>query len=751
MTGQPSGSHVTGGADARPLVSVCINNYNYARFLGSAIDSVLDQDYPFVELVVVDDGSTDDSDVVLRRYAGRGRFISKENGGHVSAVNAGFAASTGSIVIFLDSDDELERGAVSRVVRDWTVELSKIQYRLAVVDRDGKTIGAFPHRDTALPEGDVVPELLRVGAYPTPTTSGNAYSRSVLEQIMPIPESFAFGPDGYLNACAPFYGPVHSVDDVLGIYRQHGANDYHGRALDLRLVRRRLSHEFDRERALRATATARGYVVPDDLLLRLPEHVLYLLLSIRLDPGGHPVRTDRRSALLAAGVQTVVNSAQLGPAKKCIWVGVLTVVAYAPRRVALRAADWLVAPRPRPPWARSLARGIDRLSGRRLPRPETSGNDVRVLLLFSDLSLGGAERNVVSLLPFLPSVGVKPTLCTLHAPEGTALDQEVEELGIDRVDLGGTRMLDLPAIRRLVRRLRSGDVDVLHTEDKYSHILGGLAARLARVPVVMTRHVMREGTSTLSDSLKARLDARALRSADRVIAVSDAARTSAMDSIGVAPSKVVTVYNGLGGQTTRDRLSAAEIRSALGWPHAARIVTMIAALRDGKGHEVLLESVARVRDAIPSLLVVLVGSGPRESELRQLAAPLGEHVRFLGERRDVATILAGSDVVVLPSWTEALPTVLLEAASAALPVVATNVGGTPEIVVEGVTGRLVPPGDPDALARELIALLRDPEAGHAMGRRAKERVESRFSIERQAAETAAVYRAVLEESTRGNR
>jgi glycosyltransferase involved in cell wall biosynthesis len=731
-------------------VSVCINNYNYAEFLGSAIESVINQEYPRVELVVVDDGSTDDSALVLRQYAEYGRFIRKANGGHVSAVNAGFAASTGSIVIFLDSDDTLEPDAVTRVVRDWSDQLSKIQYRLAVVDQTGKTIGTFPHRDVALPEGDVVPELLWHGIYATPTTSGNAYNRAVLEQIMPIPESFGFGPDGYLNVLAPFCGPVHSIDDVLGMYRQHGANDYHGQALNLQRVRRHLKHEFDRERELRATATARDYGVPNDLLLRIPEHVLYLLVSIRLDPAGHPIRTDRTSTLLRAGVRAVmVYSTQFGAAKKGVWVAILTLVAFAPRRVAERAASWLVASRPRPHWARSLAHRVDRLASHAPPRRVPSGGNLKVLVLFSGLPLGGAERNVVSLLPWLRGAGVEPTLCTLHSPEGTVLDQEVERLGIERVDLSGTRLLDPFAFSRLVHRLRAGGVDVLHTEDKYSHILGGLAARFANVPVVMTRHVIREDTPSPSDWAKARLDARALRHADRVIAVSEAARASAIQSIGVAPSRVVTVYNGLDSRTLLDPRPTAEIRRSLGWPRDARVVTMIAALREGKGHEVLLRAVASMRGSIPSLLVVLVGSGEREAELRRVAAPIVENVLFLGERRDVSTILGGTDVVVLPSWTEALPTVLLEAAAVGLPVVATKVGGTAEIVIDGVTGYLVPPGDSDALGRRIVDLLMEPDASRAMGLRASRRVKSRFSIQRQAAETALVYHEVLHTPDRG--
>lgn len=732
-----------------PRVSVCIDNYNYAEFLPRAIESVLRQDYPRVELIVVDDGSSDDSPAVMARYRGNGRFITKPNGGQASTLNVAFSASSGDIVMFLDADDALYPDAVSRVVEHWSADLSKVQFRLAVVDPAGRTIGSFPHREVPLPQGDVVTAMLRAGTYPTPTTSGNAYSRRALQSVMPIPEEdFRVAADGYLNAVVPFCGPIRSIDAELGIWHQHGANTWGGRGVELRLVRQRLEHTLGVERYVRREAAARGHDVPVDLSLRDPEHALYRMLSLRLDPAGHAAPADRRVALLRAGLAAVRGHHELGLARRISWLAAVVVVGLAPRPWPERAAGLLLSPRPRPRWLRTTARALDRAAERARPRrtpPEArrgADGDIRVLFLITSLQVAGAERNLVSLLPALRTAGADPALCTLHPSRDGPLDREVERLGIRRIDLGGKRLLDAAAWRALRTRLRTEPFDVIHAEDQYSHILAWAAARGSGIPVVMTRHVMRESTPSFADWSKARLENRALRAADRVIAVSDAVRESLAATVGVPPWRISTIRNGIEIGQFATAGSVGTARQGLGWPAAGHVVTMIGALRAHKGHDVLLGAAPRIQACVPDTSVVLVGSGDREMELRRMAARSGAQVVFLGERADVATILAASDVVVLPSWTEALPTVLLEAGAAGRPVVATRVGGSAEIVVEGDTGYLVAPGDVDALATRVIELLTDPARGRELGEHARRRIEEHFSIPRQAAETLAVYEAL---------
>ena len=153
----------------RPLVSVVINNYNYGRYLRAAIDSSLAQSYPQVEVVVVDDGSTDDSREVIESYGNRIIPLIKSNGGQGSAFNAGFAASQGEIVIFLDADDELLDDAVDRVVKAWRPGVAKVQFQLELVDDGGKSLGMLvPQFNGFIPNGDIRDRIVRFGEYPTP-------------------------------------------------------------------------------------------------------------------------------------------------------------------------------------------------------------------------------------------------------------------------------------------------------------------------------------------------------------------------------------------------------------------------------------------------------------------------------------------------------------------------------------------------------------------------------------------------------
>src|SRR5215211_6680899 len=158
----------------RPLVSIVIDNYNYERFIGRAIESGLGQTYPRVEVVVVDDGSTDGSRRVIDRYRHRVVAVEQANGGQGAAVNAGFVASRGDLVIFLDADDELRPQAVERIVRYLRPGVAKLHFRLEAVDADGAPLGfTNPPESQPLAAGSMVPSLIGRGRYTTPVMSGN--------------------------------------------------------------------------------------------------------------------------------------------------------------------------------------------------------------------------------------------------------------------------------------------------------------------------------------------------------------------------------------------------------------------------------------------------------------------------------------------------------------------------------------------------------------------------------------------------
>jgi glycosyltransferase involved in cell wall biosynthesis len=207
------------------VISVVISSFNYRHFLPRAIESALAQ--TGAEVIVVDDGSTDGSREVIERYEGRVDAIFKGNGGQASALNAGFARCRGDGVIFLDSDDALLPGAaelVAAALADPSV--AKVQWPALEVDEGGaptgRTAPAVP-----LSGGDQRDRVLAAGpyGYHWPPTSANAWSRRVLEQILPMPEAhFRTCPDLYLAALAPLHGRVASLSDPLSVWRKHGAN-----------------------------------------------------------------------------------------------------------------------------------------------------------------------------------------------------------------------------------------------------------------------------------------------------------------------------------------------------------------------------------------------------------------------------------------------------------------------------------------------------------------------------------------------
>ena len=207
-----------------PLLSIIINNYNYGHFLGAAIDSALAQTYDHVEVIVVDDGSTDDSQWEIARYGARVAAILQDNDGQASAFNRGFAQSRGAIIIFLDADDRLRPDIGQRVVDVLTADptLAKVQYRLATIDETGAALGStVPPQDQPMPSGNLQRRLLTApDDICWQPTSGNAFPRAVLAQMLPMPTApYRICADYFLSNVAPLFGPVYSIEAVGGGYR----------------------------------------------------------------------------------------------------------------------------------------------------------------------------------------------------------------------------------------------------------------------------------------------------------------------------------------------------------------------------------------------------------------------------------------------------------------------------------------------------------------------------------------------------
>lgn len=214
-----------------PLVSIIINNYNYAEFLDDAIDSALCQSYSNLEIIVVDDGSRDHSISVIDKYRDQIICLEKNNGGQASAMNYGFSICRGEFVLFLDSDDSLYSSAVSLCMQKVTEKagkISKIQAPLEIKSKQKDLNGKrFPYQ--SLRSGLLREFILKHGpaSYPSPPTSGNLWSRQFLSQVFPIPESlYRKSADAYLFTLAPLFGQFITVESPIGKYRLHARNNY---------------------------------------------------------------------------------------------------------------------------------------------------------------------------------------------------------------------------------------------------------------------------------------------------------------------------------------------------------------------------------------------------------------------------------------------------------------------------------------------------------------------------------------------
>lgn len=348
-----------------------------------------------------------------------------------------------------------------------------------------------------------------------------------------------------------------------------------------------------------------------------------------------------------------------------------------------------------------------------------------------------------------PAAGIALSVGYLRDAEGNPAATALRERGVEPQLVPVRRMLEPGALPRLRAHLRQAQPDLLHTHLGLADVLGTIAARSLGIPSLSTIHlVARQTTGRPADETrrgitKARLAAFARRhAASKVIAVSEAARDAYLGAGWDSPEHVITVHNGIAREPRPGAGKA--MRAELGIPPDALVASTVTVLRRDKGHDIAFGALAELLPQFPQLRLVVLGDGSAREEIRRLAAPLGDAVIFTGHRGDVMAALAATDVLLHPTLMDAFPTALLESAAAEVPVIATAVGGIPEIVLDGQTGFLLPqPPTACALGRSLEQLLRDSDMRRRMGHEARKRFEAHFTATRWAMRLREVYGAVL--------
>ena len=297
--------------DGAPLISVVITNYNYGRYLGTAIRSVLGQTYGRVQCIVVDDGSSDDSVAVARSFP-EVELVAKANGGQVSAVKAGLDHVAGELLIFLDADDLLYPQACATLAAAFDPAVTLYQFGLDIVDQEGARIGAYP--DRPLLKTGQKDYLLRHGFFPSSPTSGNAFQTAHVRRMMAeCGSDLRYFIDGYLIFSAPFFGDVRPIDAVLGSYLVHGGNVSLSAGINKRSAEKSLRNSVWQRNGIINALRMTGRPIGGDAD-HLPVWALRHLLILRRCYGVTdilPESSDRAIAVRAAAKALRVPNASL--------------------------------------------------------------------------------------------------------------------------------------------------------------------------------------------------------------------------------------------------------------------------------------------------------------------------------------------------------------------------------------------------------------------------------------------------------
>lgn len=363
-----------------------------------------------------------------------------------------------------------------------------------------------------------------------------------------------------------------------------------------------------------------------------------------------------------------------------------------------------------------------------------------VMHVIRSLDTGGMEIMLLELLRKLDTKKFRPLVCCLEGQGSNA--QEAEGMGVKVVAEKKKDGFDPGLIFRLARLLKRERVVICHSHNYLAQVYSTVASRLSRTPVtVHTQH----GMAWLYRR-KRWIKRRFLSYiADKTITVSTGARDAYIRSLRLPSHKVAVVPNGVDLTLFRSRPEAVMKREEIGLKNGDMVVGTVARLSPEKDHFNLLRAFSLVTSSRGNVKLLLVGDGPMRDKLKEMvrASGLMDKVVFLGNRRDVPELLNVIDIFVLPSLTEGLSMALLEAMATGKPIVATNVGGNPEIVMDGETGIIAPPRDPENMAGALLKILSNRELAREMGRKGRERVEKEFSLEKMTRGYEAIYEELL--------
>jgi len=347
----------------------------------------------------------------------------------------------------------------------------------------------------------------------------------------------------------------------------------------------------------------------------------------------------------------------------------------------------------------------------------------KIIFVNYSLDMGGAETLILDICRGLDPKKFEPMVCCLVG--NGILQGEFEKSGIPVHVIGKRSGIDLSLSFRFMKLFKKLKIDIVNTHGSANWLFAGIAAKMCGIPLIHTEH------TKPYFNLKKWMKIEKVMSivTNQIITVGAKVARFMIDEEGISEKKIKVIYNGIRTELYELNIDVAKKRAEIGVGEKDIVIGVVARLFPNKDHKMLFHAFKKVAYHIPLAKLVLVGDGPLKSDLIATAEELDitNKVIFLGNRRDIPELLQTFNVFALSSILEGLPIVLLEAMAAELPIVATNVDGNPELVINGETGYIVPPREPDLFADALIKLLSNSCEAKEMGLRGKERVRKHFS------------------------
>ncbi|NKQ35541.1 MAG: glycosyltransferase [Chloroflexi bacterium] len=381
---------------------------------------------------------------------------------------------------------------------------------------------------------------------------------------------------------------------------------------------------------------------------------------------------------------------------------------------------------------------------------------MRIFILVTQMEAGGAQKALLVLAQSIKEQGHYVIVVTMY-DKGNFIPLFNERYGLKIVNLqmkpGKSLVVNgvafVRGLGRLYKLMLNERIDILQTFTHYSNIIGSVIGYLARVPVRVSSQ--RNSLPNFPGWFRY-LDQKVANSSlvSKMTVVSQGTSKYCVQEEGIRPDKLITIYNGIDVNRYHITLTTDEetkLRTELHLPEDAVVITLVARLHPQKGHIYLLQAVPDIIMAVPQAHFLFIGEGELHSQLEAEIKKrnLSTCVHLVGVRQDIPQILSISNLFVLPSLYEGMPNALLEAMASGLPAVATNVDGSPELVIEGETGLLVEPKCPEELTQAILKILRNQKLATSMGKAAKRRAESVFSVEKNVTSYLQLYERLLAE------